>query len=64
MIKPFRVIHTSGDERWAYEEDEKGFLHKVPLWPMIGLNGPPAYLLFKPAWKRVVKADEQAESSS
>jgi hypothetical protein len=37
----------------AYEENEKGFLHKVSLYPVIGIDGPPSYILKKPFWKRI-----------
>ncbi len=53
MQNTFVVIHKSGQRLWAYDETENGFLHLVPLYPSIGITGPPAYILKKPFWRRM-----------
>ena len=56
--KPFIVIHKNKlIKLWAYEETDTGFIHYVPLWPEIGCNGPPAYLLKKAFWQRESTGD-------
>ncbi len=54
LEKAFRVQHFDGDIRYAYAETEEGFLHVNPLYPFIGCNNPPAYILRKPQWVRII----------
>jgi hypothetical protein len=54
LEKPFLAIHKDGEILCVCGENEKGFLHMIPFWPAMGIDGPPAYCLKKSHWKRMI----------